>query len=54
MAHLGGQIYTSIKEAIINSTGERGLISTYQAADGELIFFINGKPTMTIKAPKKD
>jgi hypothetical protein len=53
MAHLGGLIYTSVREAIIMSTDPNGLISTYQAPDGTLFWFINGRPTMTISAPKK-
>ena len=53
MAHIGGQIYTTIKDAIKNSSGEFGVISTYQDADGKLWYFINGKPTMSIAAPKK-
>jgi len=53
MAHLGGQIYTSIKEAIKYSSGDWGVISTYQDADGKLWYFIDGKPTMSISAPKK-
>ena len=54
MAHLGGQIYTSIKEAVKYSSGEFGLIATYQDADGKLFFFINGRPTISIEAPKKE
>ena len=54
MAHLGGQIYTTIKDAIIQSTEPNGLIATYQAADGSLVYFINGKPCMQIKAPNKN
>lgn len=53
MAHLGGQIYTSIKEAIKFSSGEFGLIATYQDADGKLFYFVNGKPIVSIKAEKK-
>ena len=53
MAHLGGQIYTSIKEAIRFSSGEFGLIATYQDADLKLWYFVNGKPIISIKAPKK-
>jgi hypothetical protein len=54
MAHLGGQIYTSVREAIIQSTHPNGLISTYQAKDGTLHWFVNGIPTVSIAAPKKD
>ena len=54
MAHLGGQIYNSIKEAIKYSTGDYGLISTYQDAKGKLWYFLNGKPVVSIEAPKKE
>ena len=53
MAHLGGQIYTSIKEAITFSSGDFGVISTFQDADLKLWYFVNGKPIISIKAPKK-
>lgn len=53
MAHLGGEIYTTIKEAIKYSSGEFGLIATYQDADGKLFYFVNGKPIVSIKAEKK-
>ena len=53
MAHLGGQIYTTIKEAIKYSSGEYGLISTYQDANGKLYYFVNGLCKITIAAPKK-
>lgn len=53
MAHLGGEIYTTIKEAIKYSSGEFGLIATYQDADGKLFYFVNGKPIVSIKASKK-
>lgn len=54
MAHPGGKIYFSIKEAIKYSTGEYGLISTYEGPDGKLYYFINGLCKMTIKAPKRN
>jgi hypothetical protein len=53
MAHIGGQVYTSIKEAIKNSSGDFGLVSTYLAPDGAYHYFINGVPKITIAAPKK-
>ncbi|MGO4819515.1 hypothetical protein [Flavobacterium sp. W22_SRS_FP1] len=53
MAHLGGQIYDSIKDAVKYSSGEFGLIATYKDANGKLFYFINGKPVISIKAPKK-
>jgi hypothetical protein len=53
MAHLGGQTYNTIKDAIKFSTGEFGLIATYEDAEGKLWYFINGKPTMSITSPKK-
>jgi len=54
MAHLGGQIYDSIKDAIKYSSGDYGLIATYQDADLKLWYFVNGKPIISIKAPKKE
>ena len=54
MAHPGGTIYKTIKEAIKFSSGEFGLISCYEDANGKLFYFINGKPTMSIEAPKKE
>ena len=53
MAHPGGKIYYTIKEAIKYSSGEFGLIATYEDANGKLYYFINGKPTMSIESPKK-
>ena len=53
MAHIGGQVYTTIKEAIKYSTGEYGLISCYEAPDKKLYYFINGLCKATIEAPKK-
>jgi hypothetical protein len=54
MAHPGGKIYYTIKEAIKYSTGEFGCISVYENADGKLYYFVNGIVMMTINAPKKD
>lgn len=42
-------IYHTIKEAIINSTGDYGLISIYRDAEGKDTYFVNGKPAMTFK-----
>jgi hypothetical protein len=53
MAHLGGQIYDSIKDAVKYSSGEFGLIATYKDANGKLFYFINGKPVVSIEAPTK-
>ena len=53
MAHIGGQVYKTIKEAIKYSTGEYGLISCYEDANGKLYYFINGLCKATIDAPKK-
>jgi len=53
MAQIGGIVVKTIKEAILKSTGDGGLISCYEAPDGELIYFINGLPKISIKAPKK-
>jgi hypothetical protein len=53
MAHIGGQVYTTIKEAIKYSSGEYGLISCYEDANGKLYYFINGLCKATIDAPKK-
>ena len=52
--HLGGEIYTSIKEAIKMSTEPFGLIATYQDENGKLWWFINGRPVMSIAGPKKE
>jgi hypothetical protein len=52
--HLGGKIFTTIKETIIHSTGDGGIIATYQAKDGTLHWWVNGKPFASIAAPKKD
>ena len=54
MAHLGGEICLTIKDAIKKSTGSGGLISTYQDSTGKLFYFLNGRPCITIKAPKKE
>jgi len=54
MAQIGGIVVKTIKEAILKSTGDGGLISCYEAPDGELIYFINGIPQLTILTPKKD
>ena len=54
MAHLGGQIYTTIKESIKMSTEPFGLIATYQDATGKLFYFISGRPVMSIASPKKE
>ena len=53
MAHIGGTTYKTIKDAILNSTGEYGLISCYEDANGKLYYFINGLCKVTIAAPKK-
>ena len=54
MAHLGGQVYTSIKEAVKYSSGDFGCIATYQDANLKLWYFVNGKPIVSIEAPKKE
>jgi hypothetical protein len=46
-------IYKTIKEAISHSTGKNGIFSCYEAPDGEIIFFMNGIPKLTVAAPKK-
>lgn len=51
---MGGIVVKTIKEAIIQSSGDGGLISCYEAPDGELIYFLNGIPYLTILTPKKD
>jgi hypothetical protein len=53
MAHPGGKIYYTIKEAIKYSSGEFGLIATYEDANGILYYFINGKAVMKFDKPKK-
>jgi hypothetical protein len=53
MAHIGGQIYTTIKEAVKFSSGDFGLISCYQDVNGKLFYFVNGIPVVSIDAPKK-
>jgi hypothetical protein len=49
MAHLGGEVYTTVKEAIEKSTGDGGLIATFQDTEGNLYWFVNGKPVATSK-----
>lgn len=49
MAWLEDSTYTTIKEAIINSTVENGLIACYNDKDGRRIYFVNGKPVMNFK-----
>ena len=41
--------YFTIKEAIINSTGEKGLIAIYVDKKGNEIYFVNGKPMLQFK-----
>lgn len=53
MAHIGNEVYTTIKESIIMSSEPHGLIATYLAPDGAYHYFINGKPVVKINAPKK-
>jgi hypothetical protein len=54
MHFLKDSTYTNVKDAIINSTGEQGLISVWQKdEDSDPIFFINGSPFLTIKNQKK-
>lgn len=53
MAVIGGTIYKTIKEAVRYSSGEFGLIACYEDAEKKLYYFINGKPVVSIKAPKK-
>ena len=54
MAHLGGQVYDTIKDAVKYSSGDWGVIATYQDAAGKLFYFINGRPVMSIAGPKKE
>ena len=49
MAHLGGEVYTTVKEAIKYSSGDYGLIATFEDAEGNLYWFVNGKPVATSK-----
>jgi hypothetical protein len=45
MAFLENNKYSTIKEAIINSTGDYGLIAIYvNPTTKEEVFFLNGKP----------
>jgi hypothetical protein len=37
MAHIGGEVYTTIKEAIKYSSGDYGLISHFEDAEGKFI-----------------
>jgi hypothetical protein len=53
MAQVGGMIYKTIKDAIKYSSGEYGLISCYEDANGKLYYFINGLCKVTIAAPIK-
>jgi hypothetical protein len=53
MAFLENNTYNTIKEAVFYSTGNNGLIAVYQSPDGKLVYFINGRPSITIQAPKK-
>jgi hypothetical protein len=53
MAHLGGEVYTTIKESIKMSSEPYGVIATYLAPDGAYHYFLNGVPKITISAPKK-
>jgi hypothetical protein len=53
MAFLENSTYSTIKEAIFYSTGNNGIIAVYEAPDGKLVYFLNGKPSITIQAPKK-
>ena len=54
MAHIGGIPRKTIKDAIKYSTGEYGLISSYEDANGKIYYFINGLCKATIEAPKKE
>lgn len=47
-----GQIYKTVKEAIIFSSGENGIIAIFEDENGKKTFFLNGKPSMTIASPK--
>ena len=47
-------IYHTIKEAVINSTGDYGLISIYRDANGEETYFVNGKPSVYFKKITSD
>ena len=54
MAHLGGQVYDTIKDAVKYSSGDWGVIATYKNKEGEYFYFVNGRPIMKIEAPKKE
>lgn len=54
MAFLENNTYSTIKECVFYSTGNNGVIAVYSAPDGKLTYFINGVPTMSIAAPKKE
>jgi hypothetical protein len=54
MAFLENSTYSTIIESIFYCTGNNGLIAVYEAPDGKLVYFINGIPTMSIEAPKKE
>jgi hypothetical protein len=49
MTFLENSTYNTIKEAIYFSTGSNGLIAVYKDKEGNLIYFINGKPSMKFK-----
>jgi len=49
MAWLENYTYSTIKEAIINSTDENGLIACYKDKNEKLTYFVNGKPVMNFK-----
>lgn len=49
MAWLENSTYSTIKEAIINSTGDNGLIACYKDKDGKCTYFVNGRPVLNYK-----
>ena len=49
MAFLENSTYSTIKESIFYSTGNNGLIAVYKDAEGNLTYFINGRPAMKFK-----
>lgn len=54
MSFLENSTYSTIKEAIFYSSGNNGLIAIYKAPNGQLTYFINGKPALNILTSKKD
>lgn len=49
MAWLENSTYTTIRQAIINSTGNNGLIACYIDKEGKRTYFVNGRPVLKFK-----